>query len=365
MKKALIVTSVPGFITNFEMNNVKILKQLGYLVDVATNVDIVKPHHTDYFKKEINCVLNINFNRSPFSLSTIKSYNKLKQLLSESNYDLVHCHTPVAGVLTRLAARKYRSSGLKVIYTAHGFHFFKGAPLINWILYYNCEKYCAKFTDTLVTMNQEDFNLAVKKFKCQNIELINGVGLSTSKFSQDVFDINQKKESLGIKHDDFIILSIGELIPRKNHILILKALKKIKNDKVKLIICGEGILKEKLSNYINKHKLNAELLGYRTDISEICRISDLFIFPSIQEGLPVALMEAKHFGLPIICTNIRGNVDLITSDNKYNKLIDNKIDAALKSLNYFISERCGKYNQLDEIFYEDSVNEKMLNIYKK
>lgn len=191
MKKALIIASVPSMIEQFNMNNIKILQELGYQVDVATNFQnsgTISEERTEEFKKELASInvkcYNVLFSRNPFSLSNIKAYKEIKKIVQEDNhYDIIHMHSPIGGVCGRLACKKIFGRDLKVIYTAHGFHFYKGAPLLNWLLYYPIEKWLSKYTDILITINEEDYSIAKKKFKAKKIELVHGVGVDIEKFN--------------------------------------------------------------------------------------------------------------------------------------------------------------------------------------
>jgi len=307
--KILYVTTVSST-TNFFFSHVNMLIDQGHSVDFACNVN--KPIDQSLLNRGCK-VFQINFSRSPLDKTNINSVKEIKKLLQDNLYDIVHVHTPAAAAVPRLAAIKLRKSGLRVIYTAHGFHFFKGAPLKNWLFYYPVEKYLSKYTDVLITINQEDYERAKHKFKAKKIEYIPGVGIDINKFRNVAVDRGTKRIELGVGKDSYVIVSVGELNKNKNHSTVIKALKKINNPDICYIICGVGPLKEKLVSLINKQGLASQvkLLGYRSDIPEILRASDLFVFPSKREGLSVSLMEAMISGLPIVCSKIRGNIDLI------------------------------------------------------
>lgn len=316
-KKVLFTaTVVKTHINVFHLPYLKWFKEHGYEVHVAAKNDFINepciiPNCDKYY--------DIKFSRFPFSKANIKAYKQLKKLIQENNYDIIHCHTPVAGVLTRLAARK--SKNTTVIYTAHGFHFFKGAPLLNWLIYYPVERFCARFTDKLITINQEDYERA-KRFSLRKngkVYYVPGVGIDLEKIQNLKVDIKQKKTELGIPENTPVLLSVGELIKRKNHETVLKALSQIKDKNFIYLICGRGVLKEHLQNLTKQLGLESKVkfLGFRKDIAEICKTADLFIFPSYQEGLPVALMEAMAAGLPVIVSNVRGNRDLIAKENLF------------------------------------------------
>lgn len=309
MKKALFVATVGGFF-GFERNDIKILQSMGYEVHIAANLSLSDFQADGIIRHQID------FARIPWSKTNLNAYKQLKMLFKETHFDLVHCHTPMGGVLARLAARKYRKQGTKVIYTAHGFHFFKGAPLKNWLLYYPVEWLCAFWTDELITINKEDYARAKKHMHAKHITYIPGVGVDLNKFAPDIFttkEIANSRSDLGLDADDKMLLSVGELISRKNHEAVIRALAKLNNSKIKYFVCGTGELREYLEKLIEELRLseNVKLLGYRTDISKLCDCADLFVFPSLQEGLPVALMEAIASKTPVICSNIRGNTDLV------------------------------------------------------
>lgn len=316
-KKVLFTaTVVKTHINVFHLPYLKWFKEQGYEVHVAAKNDFINepciiPNCDKFY--------DINFARFPFSKTNIKAYKQLKKIIKENNYDIIHCHTPVAGVLTRLAARNCKNT--TVIYTAHGFHFFKGAPLLNWLIYYPVERFCAMFTDKLIAINKEDYERA-KKFSLRKngkVYCVPGVGIDIEKIRNTKVDVCQKKKELCIPENIPVLLSVGELIKRKNHETVLNALRKLKNHNFVYLICGRGILDNYLHEQVKKLDLidKVKLLGFRKDIAEICKSVDLFIFPSYQEGLPVALMEAMAANLPVIASNVRGNRDLINKENLF------------------------------------------------
>ncbi|MGI6537822.1 MAG: glycosyltransferase family 4 protein [Caldicoprobacterales bacterium] len=233
-------------------------------------------------------------------------------MCDKNNYSIVHCHSPIGGVIARFACREARKKGTKVIYTAHGFHFYKGAPIKNWLIYYLVERIAAKYTDVLITINKEDFKNC-QKFKTNKIVYVPGIGIDVNKIRNTKTDRKLKRKELGLNEDDYVLITAGELSRRKNHEVLIKALAEIKNKNVKLLICGLGELEDYLRNLVSDFRLEDRVIlaGYRRDVIELLYASDCFVFPSLQEGLPVALMEAMAAGLPIVCSKIRGNVDLI------------------------------------------------------
>lgn len=268
--------------------------------DFENKEECIIPYCDEYY--------DVPFERSPFKLKNLKAYVELKKIIQREKFDIIHCHTPVASILTRLCAIKSRRYGTKVIYTAHGFHFFKGAPLINWAIYYPIEKICSYFTDALITINKEDYNLAMKKMKANKIYYIPGIGIDTDKYSNLNIDKVKKRKELGITKNEIMILSVGELNKNKNHEVIMKAIAKIDRKNIHYFIAGKGELKDYLSNLSIKLGIEnrVHLLGFRKDIAELCEVADIFCFPSKREGLGLSALEAMACGLPILTSNIHG-----------------------------------------------------------
>lgn len=313
MKKVLFVATITLHINTFHIPYLKWFKEHGYQVHVASRGN----EKIEYCDKHFD----LPFERFPLKINNIKTYKELKKIIDENNYDIIHCHTPTAGVLTRLAARKARKKGTRVFYTAHGFHFYKGAPVLNWIIYYPLEKICSKFTDCLITITQEDYELAKRKFKAQKIEHINGVGLNTERLKKELSEFEKvvERKKLGIAKDDIVFSYIAELNKNKNQIMLIKMIERLKKEypNIKLLLVGNGPLYDEYSNYIEEKNLkkNVQLLGRRSDINEILSITDIYLASSIREGLPVNVMEAMYKENPIIATNNRGHRELIKENN--------------------------------------------------
>ena len=324
MKKVLFVTHVGDFVPQFEMNNVRCLQKMGYEVHYAANFQLSSYGNKGERLKDSGVVCHfVPFERSPLSPSNIRAYRSLSKLLAEQKFALIHCHTPMGGVVARLAGKKYRRRGTKILYTAHGFHFYKGAPLINWLLYYPVEKFLSRFTDVQITINQEDYERA-QRFHARKVVRIPGVGIDTEALGQKVLENRGAfRRELGVGDDDICLLSVGELDENKNHRTVLEALRQMDRTGIRYLICGKGELQEELQKKIVDEDLadTVTLLGYRNDIDSIYEAADILIFPSYREGLSAALMEAMAKGLPVIASRIRGNVDLIV-DGKGGLLAD-------------------------------------------
>ena len=308
-KRVLFVaTVVKTHIMPFHIPYLKMLKEMGYETVVAARNDYENPEdcripYCDHY-------VDIPFQREPLRYENLRCYKKLKSIMDEGGFSIIHCHTPVGGVVGRLAAREARKKGTRVIYTAHGFHFYKGAPIKNWLLFYPIEKLCSRLTDVLITINKEDYLLAQKKMKARCVKYVPGVGVDLKKFSTSTVNKAAKRRELGIPEDAVVLLSVGELNNNKNHETVIRA---IADMAVYYIIAGKGDLQQHLQNIIDTLGVHnrVKLLGYRYDVEELYKAADIFAFPSFREGLPVALMEAMAAGVPTVASRIRGNVDLI------------------------------------------------------
>lgn len=321
MKKVLVLTTVASMIEVSNMENIALLQEMGYEVHVACNFKKGNTYTLDQveeFKKRLESI-NVSYHHMDFARNLvhikdhINSYKNLVRIIKENKYEFVHCQTPIGGAIGRLACK---ATNTKCIYTAHGFHFYKGAPLVNWLVFYTAEKILSRYTDILITINKDDYNLAKKKFTKTNVLYVPGVGIDIEKFSLDKADRAIKRKELGLNDDNIMLLSVGELNVNKNHEVVVKALGELQNPKIKYYICGRGPCQEKLEKLIKKYGLeeNVFLLGFRNDISQLCKATDIYMFPSFREGLSIALMEAMASGVPSIVSDIRGNRDLINND---------------------------------------------------
>ena len=314
-KRVLIVaTVVKTHIMQFHVPTLKMFKEMGWETAVAARNDYTNPE--DCQIPYCDRFYDIPFERLPFMPQNVKCYKTLKKIIDQGNYQIVHCHTPVGGVLGRLAARKAREEGTRVLYTAHGFHFYRGAPLKNWLMYYPVEKICSCFTDDIITINQEDYHVAKRKISSAKIHYLPGVGIDTSAFSPCILtkeDRSSMQVALGIKPGEKMILSVGELISRKNYKTAIDIIAKLKPAQIRYYICGQGVLRSEIEEYAQSQGVGdcVVFLGYRRDIPQLCSCADVFLHTSHQEGLPVSVMEAMAAGVPIVASRIRGNVDLI------------------------------------------------------
>lgn len=371
MKKVLFTATVDSHILQFHIPYLKMFKEKGYEVHVATNGTEKIPYcdikHT------------ISFERSPFKINNLKAIKQLKKIIDKENFDIIHCHTPMGSVVTRLAAKKARKNGTRVIYTAHGFHFFKGAPLLNWIIYYPIEKFLSKITDTIITINLEDYNLAKNKFKkCKNIEYVPGVGINCNCFNNNL-SVNEKKKiraSLNLKESDFILTCVARLDKNKNQGFLIDVMDKLKEyENIKLLFVGPDEYNEVYYKKVKELELDDKVLflGMRKDVPKLLAITNIVVSASYREGLPVNVMEAMAAGLPVIGLNCRGIKDLITNgENGYiieidNNACDNFIKKILNLYNDSNLYKTISENNVKKVKQYDISNilDDMNKIYKK
>lgn len=313
--KILYVTTISLTMNTFFKPHVEMLVREGNQVDIACNY---RDLALDPLYSELGCgFYQVDFSRSPLSVDNLKAYGQLKHVIAEGQYDIVHCHTPNASVITRLVCRKLRKkTGLKVFYTAHGFHFYRGASKLNWLVYYPVEKFCSRFTDKLITINREDYELAKRKFKAKEVHYVPGVGIDLSRFENVQVDRAAKRQEIGVPEDAFLLLSVGELNENKNHQVVIRAVAKLNDPHVHYAIAGVGDKRDELLALAKTLGVaeQVHLLGYRKDVPELNCAADVFCFPSKREGLSVSLMEAMALGMSVACSRIRGNTDLICTN---------------------------------------------------
>lgn len=367
-KDILFIATIENFILAFQMPFIKYLQEKGFTVHVATNLG---DRRREFLNENITCH-DVNFSRSAFSFKNILALFQLIKLIKGNNFKLIHVHTPMGAFLGRLA--NMLTKRRPIIYTVHGLHFYKGAPLLNWLIYYPIEKISSFWTDEIITINKEDYNFFKKSMLKKKISFVHGVGLKLDKYSYS--DIEQNiilKNEIGLKKNETVIINVAELNNNKNQIQLIKAIKlliKYENN-VKLLIVGNGAMKDKLIKLVETLELknHVKFLGERTDIPQLLSISNIFILTSKREGLPRCIMEAMAAEKPIVATDIRGSRDLIKNEvngllvpvNDYTmtseailKLIRSKylannyvLESKKKILNYSIDN---VLNEMDKIY---------------
>ncbi len=311
--KVLLIATVQSHICQFHRPLCAMLHEYGCEIHVAARNNLAEKNglKLDFVEQ----VFDVPFQRSPFTPKNITAYRQLKKIIDHGSYDVIHCNTPVGGTLGRLAARQARRQGTKVFYTAHGFHFYQGAPKKNWLIWYPVEKFMCRYTDKLLTITKEDFDLASAKFSTQ-VERIHGVGANSEKYLQlSESERCVLRESLGYTPDQKILLCTGELVPNKNQITAIRATKELTErfPEIRLLLAGNGPTLSALEAEVSKLGLEqyVHFLGYRTDLECFANIADVILSCSYREGLPMNIVEGMLLGKPIVASYNRGHRELI------------------------------------------------------
>lgn len=313
MDKRILITSTDLMMVQFLVPHVINLSENGFHVEIACSnvggrVEEIRSKLKNYVKK----IHIVRLKRSPLAPINFWGYQDMKRIINRGHFNLIWTNEPVMGVVTRLAARTARKHGTKVMYMTHGFHFFKGAPKKNWLIFYNIEQWASRLCDVITTINREDYQRA-KKMHAPVVKYIHGIGINPDRLSK-VDNRSDIRQELRLNEEDFLCISVGELNENKNHQVVIKALGQLKDPDIHYIICGKGDQLENLKKLAEEKEIqnNIHFLGYRLDVVDICKQADVFIFPSHREGLGVAPLEAMFCGIPLITSNIRGPVDFMT-----------------------------------------------------
>lgn len=367
-KKILFVASVPVHFHAFHRPYMKWFFDNGYEVHAACNGSFEDPN--------IHKLWHVDFERSPFSFLHLKSFNQLKKIIDENNFTLITCHTPMASVITRLAGTQARKNGTKILYTAHGFHFFKGSSIWSWLTYFPAELMLTKLTDAVICINEEDYKLISEKgSKLASYYKIPGIGVSSKRFKPiSKIEKMSLRNSLGFSKDDFIMIYAAEFIDRKNHKLIIDALHKLSNkiENVKVLFAGRGVLLEQIKDYTLEKGVNDKVvfLGFVTDIEKYYQISDIALSASKQEGLGINLVEAMMCGLPVVATIDRGHctvVDHMVDGILYPQQNSDKLSGAIMEVysnkNFYINLSNEAIKKASYFDIKNSLEE-MSKIYK-
>ena len=360
------MTTVSRTINAFLIPHIEMLLDNGYEVDCACSID--KPVDKELQNKGVK-IFEVPFSRNPLGIGNIKAFMRLMELQRINNYDIVHVHTPIAAIYGRLLKLGY--SNLKTIYTAHGYHFLKGGSKLSWLIYYPIEKIMTKFTDVIININKEDFEITKEKLKPRSSYFLNGVGLDLSKYKKLSKDeILEKKKELGINDNDFVVLMIAELNKNKNHIQLINAIDTLKKQysNIKVFCIGDGDMREDLEQQIISRNLqnNIFMLGYRQDVNKLINISDIGILMSYREGLPRNIMEFMASGRKVIATNIRGCRDLLCNETIGTLVNVGDYEETAKAIEkyYLLKDRSFNLSNEIEKYDIESVNKELLKIYE-
>lgn len=373
MSKVLISVHMGRHFTKFGQSDLETLLEMGHEVHIAANFRGSLDHYND----DRVVKHQIDFSRNPFSFNNIRAFIQMKSILMRENFSLVHTQSPSGGAITRLALNSCKDIiNTKVIYTAHGFHFYKGASWIAWNLFFPIEKHLSKNTDLCITINEEDYALARTKMFFNKVVKVNGVGIDTHKIMfnkpKDDIILEKLRNEFSIKSEDYVMIYVAELSRRKNQIFLINQIKKMNISKrIKLLLVGTGNKENEYRKLINKEHLSDRvlLLGQRNDISNLLTIADLYVSSSKQEGLPLSVMEAMSMGLPLLLSNVRGNSDLVSEgENGYSFYLDKKNDFETK-LNILMESGKHAYGKksrdLSSKYHESVIRESMKAIYSE
>ncbi|MGM0883310.1 MAG: glycosyltransferase family 4 protein [Bacillota bacterium] len=370
MAKVLVTAHLGRHFRIFGHYDYKVLLDMGHEVHIAANFN----GELDTFEDSRVIKHQIDFSRSPFSFNNLKALKQLRKLFEDNYFAVIHCQSPSGGVITRLAAAKTRKMGSKILYTAHGLHFYKGAPLLNWIIYFNIEKVVGRYTDCIITINEEDYKNAKNKLGISSTEYIHGVGIDLNKYSSNSFEKKAKlREEYGYNQLDYILMYSGELSYRKHQDLLIETISilKYKIPNIKLLLAGTGKMHNEYEQMTKKLNVDEQVmfLGYRNDIANLLSIADIYVSSSRQEGLPVNIMEAMASGLPLVVTNCRGNRDLVEDGiNGYVVEVDDRNGFAAAVEKLFLEEELRKIFSISSIkqiqkYSVDDISNEMVKIY--
>lgn len=316
MKKVLLTASVQHHFNAFHFPLIDIFHENGCEVDIAAH-DVMGGEHHEKLKEKTERIFDIPFERSPFSLKNTEAYRQLKKVIDENGYGIINCNTPVASIVTRLAARKSRKNGTKVVYTAHGFHFYKGASKLNWLIFYPLEKVFGKlFTDCIITICDEDEANARKLSLCENIKRIHGVGVNGERFvPTDEDEKKNLRREYNLDEDAKVCLCTGELNANKNQRMFIEAMPEVvkANPGFRLMFAGIGDKESELRKLAKALGVeeNVMFLGFRTDIDKLIAVSDFICAGSYREGLPVNIIEGMLSAKPAVVSHNRGHNELV------------------------------------------------------
>ena len=366
MKKVLYVTTVSRTINAFLIPHINMLLDNGYEVHCACSID--KPVDKELQRRGVK-IFEVPFSRNPLGIGNIKAFIKLEELQRINDYDIVHVHTPIAAIYGRLLKLNFPS--LRIIYTAHGYHFLKGGSKLGWILYYPIEKIMAKFTDVTININKEDYEITKEKLKPKKCYLLNGVGLDLDKYKKlSSKEIQEKRKEFGLKDKDFVVLMVAEINKNKNHIQLINAMDILKDKypNIKVLCIGDGTLKESLEKQIILRNLqnNIFMLGYRLDVNKLINISDIGILLSRREGLPRNIMEFMACGRKVIATDIRGCRDLICDETIGTLVNVDDYESTAKAIEkyYILNDKSFEVSKEIRKYDIETINSELLKIYE-
>lgn len=320
MKKILFVATVPEHFRYFHLPCFRMLQEHGFEVHTACSA----PEEFPYTDRQFV----VPMGRNPWDPQNVQGYKQLKKIINDGGYDIVHCHTPMGGTLGRVCSAKARKKGTRVIYTAHGFHFYKGAPKLNWLLFFPIEGVLSCMTDVLITINEEDYRRARRFFHAQKTAYVHGVGCDTTRFYRADGEVRaQMRSSLGLRDSDTVLVYVAEQNANKNQGLLIRAVEALlpHYPNLKLLLVGPDHIDGAYEAMAKASSAPVVFTGERHDIPQILSVCDIYTASSLREGLPVNVMEAMSAGLPVLAFNNRGHRALV-QDGKTGLLADTQTE---------------------------------------
>ena len=369
MKKVLFISNVLAHIEAFHLPYLAWFKEQGYEVHVMTNAE---GRTADFCDK----LFDVEIERSPFNIKNIAAIKKAKKIIDSENYDIIHSHTPMGGVVGRLATTNARKKGTRILYTAHGFHFYSGAPKRNWLLYYTMEKFLAQKTDCIITINAEDYERAKGKFESKTtaVEKISGIGVNIDRFAPvSAEEKDELKKQYGYE-GKFLLIYAAEFIPRKNHRFFIDAAKDLcaLHPNIKFLFCGKGELMESMQTYADECGVAefVDFLGFRKDMPVLYQMSDVLVSASIEEGFGINIIEGMATGMPAVASIVRGHKEMVREgengflfDTTSSKQFVDYIDQLYSDSRFYSDMSAGAIRTAQNFSIENSLKQ-MEAIYK-
>lgn len=309
-KNALILANTIGMF-HFLWTDIDMLNEMGYKVYAMADNRACEEHTLRMMADRNVTFVDTRIDGVSLNRNTLNFYKQLKNLLASRHFDLVHCHTPLVGLFARLAARKYRKKGTKVIYTTHGLPYTPMSSRKTFLVYNSLERFASRFCDAIITINHQDYGY-MKATHCKKVFLISGVGLDCGRFSNVVVDREEYRRKIGVPVDKIAVLAVGRLIYHKNQMIVVKALAELPDkDEFVFVVCGHETTSDPVARELvelsERCGVQTVFIGFHNDMPEvIAACADIGVMPSIREGLGMAGLEMLCEGVPLVGSDVQG-----------------------------------------------------------
>ncbi|MDR1481050.1 MAG: glycosyltransferase [Synergistaceae bacterium] len=312
----LIAATVPDTIKAFLLPYADHFRNSGWRVDAMSSGISAREDLRSHF----DAVYDVNWSRNPLSSGNFaETPERIREIIKDGGYDIIHVHTPVASFIMRYATRKIESpSRPKVVYTAHGFHFFRGGGRVRNMIFRRLEKKAGKWTDRLIVINHEDLEASARYgiVPGERLVYMPGIGLDFSKYdpsSVSHAEIRRTRDEIGLRSDDSLFTMVASFDKGKRHEDVIRAMSKIKNPDIHVAFAGNGPLREKIQLMARTSLVHhrTHFLGQVKDPRSLMLASKATIMSSEREGLSRAAMESICLGVPVIGSDARGVRDVI------------------------------------------------------